>query len=193
MDFSFRHDLWWKRLPASPADRGRVVGLVVRTGEAGAGRRETPATIRVEPGIGVVGDSFARNPRAPRGAQVSLINVHVLRSLAGGEPSKAALAGDNLQVDLELSEQNLPVGTRLHVGGAVLEVSDVPHRPCHSFAERFGVLAARRVARANRMGRRGRGVLCRVVEAGEIRVGDGIEVRRPAGGAPAAAPAPPGA
>jgi len=179
MDFSFRHDLWWRRLPSSPKDRGRVVGLVVRTGEAGAGGRETPAAIRVEPGAGVVGDSFARHPKAPEGAQVSLINAHVLRSLAGADPRRAALAGDNLQVDLDLSEANLPVGTRLGVGGAWLEVSEVPHRPCRSFAERFGVLAARRVARANRMGRRGRGVLCRVVAGGEIRVGDTIEVRRP--------------
>ena len=176
MDFSFRHDLWWARLRRSPRDEGRVVQLVVRMAERG--ERETPEMVRVEPAVGVVGDSFASATDAPEGSQVSLINVHVVRGLTT-DMSRTTLTGDNLQVDLDLSEENLPVGTRLAVGTAVLEISDEPHRPCHSFADRFGVLAARRVARANRRGRRGRGVMSRVVQGGEIRIGDSILVERP--------------
>ena len=179
MDFSFRHDLWWRRLRKSPTDTVRVARLVVRTAGAGEGVRQTPATIHVVPGEGVVGDSFARNPNAPPDAQVSLINVHVIVSLTKGDRERTPLSGDNLHVDLDLSEENLPVGTRLYAGSAVLEVTAEPHRPCWSFADRFGVLAARRVARANRMGRRGRGVMCRVVEEGDIALEDSITVQRP--------------
>ena len=56
--------------------------------------------------------------------------------------------------------------------------SPEPHRPCRSFHERFGAAAAKRVARANRLGLRGRGVLCAVVQAGELAVGDVVRVRR---------------
>jgi MOSC domain-containing protein YiiM len=102
----------------------------------------------------------------------------VLRSLADGDVERMALAGDNLHVDLDLSEANLPAGTRLVAGDVVLEVTDEPHRPCRSFVERFGATGAKKVARANRTGKRGRGVMARVVRAGTIRVGDTLEVER---------------
>ncbi len=89
-----------------------------------------------------------------------------------------ALSGDNFQVDLDLSEENLPVGTELELGSAVLRVSALPHRPCLKFVKRFGLLAAKRIARANRIGLRGRGLLCEVLAAGAVRTGDEIVVRR---------------
>ena len=126
----------------------------------------------------------SRNPRGDRddeegseGTQVSLINIHVLRSLAQDE-EQGVLSGDNLQVDLDLTEENLPIGTQLEIGSAVLEVSEVVHRPCERFVERFGAAAAKKVARANRRTHRGRGVLCRIVQGGEIDVGDKIRVVR---------------
>jgi MOSC domain-containing protein YiiM len=109
---------------------------------------------------------------------VSVVNVHVIDALAE-DSEHAALCGDNLHVDLDLSEANLPTGTRLVVGSAVLEVTAKPHRPCRHFVARFGAMAAKRVARATRIGRRGRGVLCRVVRAGRIAAGDSILVERP--------------
>jgi MOSC domain-containing protein YiiM len=175
VDLSFRFDWWYSRLPASPRDEGRVVRCVTRPA---IDRRETPDSIRVSPERGVELDRWDTDPHRRAGNQVSLINVHVLRSLAGGE-ERMALSGDNLQVDLELSESNLPVGTRLSIGSALLEVSADPHRPCRKFHERFGASAVKKVVRASKLGRRGRGLLATVLRAGEIRAGDTIRVERP--------------
>ena len=176
MDLSFRFDLWWALLPASPRDEGRVVRCVIRPAHD---RRETPDTIRVSPERGVELDRWDSDAARRPGNQVSLINVHVLRSLAGTE-ERMPLSGDNLHVDLDLSEANLPVGTRLAIGSALLEISADPHRPCRKFHQRFGASAVKKVVRAAQQGRRGRGVLASVLRAGEIRVEDAIRVERPA-------------
>ena len=179
IDLSFRFDGWFERLPKSPADLGRVERCVVRTGR---GQRATPDVLELVEGRGVLGDSWSWHPHSHPGNQVALVNVHVARAVADGDPQRMALLGDNLQVDLELGEDNLPVGTRLRIGSAVLRVSAEVHRPCRSFVERFGALNAKRVARATRIGKRGRGVLCEVVVGGSIRVGDEIRIERPAAG-----------
>ena len=146
-----------------------------------AGERLAPDVIHVDVDGGVIGDLWATDPHRKPGNQVSLMNVHVLDSLCDGDEARALLAGDNLHVDLDLSEANLPVGTTLTMGETVLEVSSDPHRPCRSFVARFGATGAKKVARANRVGKRGRGVLTRVLHGGSIRVGDTIHVRRPGG------------
>lgn len=104
----------------------------------------------------------------------------MIESLSGGDPVRTALSGDNFQVDLDLSEANLPVGSELAIGTALLRISPLVQRPCLKFVKRFGPVAAKKVARANRMGRHGRGVLCEVVRGGVVRVGDRIVVARPA-------------
>ena len=175
LDFSFRFDRWFDALPASPRDVGRVVRCVLRTGP---GMRATPERVEVAPGEGVRGDAWKTHELSEPGNEVALVNAHVIASLAGGDAAQTALSGDNLQVDLDLSEENLPPGTRLAIGDAVLVVSPTPHRPCEKFVHRFGATAAKRVARANRRGRRGRGVLCTVERGGSIAVGDEIRVRR---------------
>lgn len=175
MDLSFRHDLWLRRLPASPRDTGRVERIVVRTGP---GQRATPDSALFSVERGLEGDSWLADGHARPGNQVSLINVRLLRLIAGGE-ERMALSGDNLQVDLDLCEENLPVGSLLTIGEAVLEVTPDPHRPCRRFVERFGALNTKRIARGNRIGLRSRGVLARVVQAGLVRTGAAIHVRRP--------------
>lgn len=177
VDLSFRFDLWHARLPRSPRDVGRVEACVVRPAE---NQRRVADALEVRVGAGSVGDSWSTHEYDAEGNQVSLVNVHVLRSLAGDDLERRALSGDNLQVDLDLSEASLPVGSRLHVGEeVVLEVSPVIHRPCEKFHDRYGKSAAQKVARANRRGKRGRGVLCSVAHGGTIRVGDAIRVERP--------------
>ncbi|MCB9914570.1 MAG: MOSC domain-containing protein [Planctomycetes bacterium] len=178
MDFGFRFDLWYAGLPASPTDAGVVRDIVIRPPELGSGGRRRLARVRVLADGGLEGDRWASDPKKLGPDQVSLINVHVLASLAGAEPERMALSGDNFQVDLDLSEKNLPVGTRLELGGALLEVSPQPHQPCRLFHERYGVTAVKKVLRANKRGRRGRGVLCTVVRGGEVSVGDPIRVLR---------------
>ena len=155
-DLSWRFDSWFEALPRSPKERGSVCGLVFRTGP---GKRATPQAIELVVGGGAVGDAWHSHAHSSPGNEVALMNVHVLRSVCDGDESRMALAGDNLQVDLDLSEENLPVGTRLEIGTAVLRISELPHRPCKKFVERFGATAAKRVARANRVGRRGRAFL----------------------------------
>lgn len=176
LDLSFRFDRWYEKLPRSPRDAGTVECCVLRTGP---GQRETPAEVELEAGSGVVGDHYGRYDYDESRNEVSLINVHVIRSLAKGNEARTPLSGDNFQVDLDLSEENLPVGTTLAIGAAELRVSDLVHRPCLKFVKRFGPVAAKRVARANRTGHRGRGVLCEVVRGGRIRKGDAIRVQRP--------------
>ena len=174
LDFSFRFDGWFESLPASPRDHGTVRRCVLRPAP---GERRTPEAIELRPGQGAVGDGW-HDRHESTDNEISLINVHVIESLAG-DPARTPLSGDNLQVDLDLSEHNLPVGTRLTIGEAVLIVSPKPHRPCAQFVDRFGATAAKRVARANRRARRGRGVLCTIERGGTVRIGDEVSVERP--------------
>jgi MOSC domain-containing protein YiiM len=177
LDLSWRFDRWFDQLPRSPRDEGRVERCVVRTGP---GQRETPEALELVPGRGVVGDTWLEHEHSVPDSEVSLINVHVIRSLCDGDEALTPLSGDNLQVDLDLSEENLPVGTRLAIGDeVVIVVAPYPHRPCRSFLGRFGETAAKKVARANRRGLRGRGVLCTVQRGGTLRRGDPIRVERP--------------
>lgn len=143
------------------------------------GERITPQAARATPEGGMEGDRWTTDEHRSPGNQVSLVNVHLLRALAGGDEARMALSGDNLQVDLDLSERNLPTGTQLTIGEVVLEVTPDPHRPCRKFHERYGAIGVKRVVRGNRTGRRGRGVLARVVRGGMLRVGDAIHVKRP--------------
>jgi MOSC domain-containing protein YiiM len=179
LDFSWRFDGWLRRLPVSPKEIGKVEGLVVRPEGSGEGERQRVESVVVLPESGVEGDRWAASPYATAGNEVSLINIHLLRVISDGDEERGALSGDNLQVDLDLSQENLPVGTRLSIGEAVLEVSDVEHLPCGRFVERFGKTSTKRVARGNRLGLRSRGVLCHVRVGGEITTGDQIRVDRP--------------
>jgi MOSC domain-containing protein YiiM len=175
VDLSLRHDLWWALLPRSPRDVGRIMSCVLRPAP---GQRRVVDALEVAPGRGVVGDRWEHDPARSPGSQVALINSHVVRALSAASGRSAWETGDNLQVDLELSERNLPEGTRLLIGDTVLEVSADTHRPCRGFHDRFGALAVKRIARANRRGLRGRGVLCAVVEGGWIEVGARVSVER---------------
>lgn len=176
MDLSFRHDFWLARLPRSPATLGRVELIVVRPSP---GERFELDEVEASAERGIHGDRWESDAHRRPGNQVSLMNVHVLRAVAGDDPRRLAPAGDNLVVDLDLSEANLPVGSLLTIGDVVLEVTPEPHRPCASFVARYGALAAKRVARGTRTGLRTRGVLARVVVPGILRVGASVHVKRP--------------
>ena len=89
-------------------------------------------------------------------------------------PERMNLAGDNLIVDLDLSESNLPAGTRLRIGETVVEVTSLPHTACKKFHGRYGkeaqVLANSAEGRALRL----RGLYARIVQGGEVRLGDAV-------------------
>ncbi|MBA2332651.1 MAG: MOSC domain-containing protein [Actinobacteria bacterium] len=130
---------------------------------------------------GLVGDSWKTrgSKRTPDGSshpemQLNVMNARVVDLVAAGDPERWALAGDQLYVDLDLSEENLPPGTRLGLGSAVLEVTAEPHTGCAKFHSRFGGPAHRFVNTKAHRHLRLRGLNAKVVQAGTVRRGDSI-------------------
>jgi MOSC domain-containing protein YiiM len=101
------------------------------------------------------------------------MNARVAALLAGDQ-DRWPLAGDQLYVDLDLSEQNLPAGTRLAIGTAVIEVTDKPHNGCAKFRRHFGDDALRFVNSPDGKRLHLRGINAKVVRSGVVRVGDTI-------------------
>jgi len=170
-------DAGLEEIGRSPKDAG-VLELIVCRPEQGV--RAECAEARIDPEHGVVGDNWkARGSRhtedgsAEPGRQVTLMNTRAA-ALVAVDPNRRSLAGDQLYVDLDLSEANLPAGTRLQVGSAVLEVSPLPHTGCAKFAERFGPEAGRWVNLGRGREVNARGINAQVVEGGTVRVGEVI-------------------
>jgi MOSC domain-containing protein YiiM len=99
-----------------------------------------------------------------------------LASLVARTDDRRSLAGDQLFIDLDISQSNLPAGTRLAIGSAVIEVTKPPHTGCAKFSQRFGFDASRFVNSPLGLELRLRGMNAKVVTAGTVRVGD--EVRK---------------
>jgi len=155
----------------SPADAG-VVELVVARPEVGVRDVLEEGTLDLEKGL--VGDNWGvRHETAEYDRQLNVINARLSR-LVAIEPERRPLAGDQLHVDLDLSIGNLPPGTRLALGSAVIEVSETPHTGCSKFVERFGREAMRFVNSPLGRELRLRGMCARVVVAGTVRPGDPI-------------------
>lgn len=162
---------------AAPADAGEVQLIVARPG---TGEREALEAAEFDLAIGLVGDNwFVRGSSSmPDGvanpeAQITIMNARAADAVAG-ERANWALAGDQIYADLDISVDNLPAGTRLRVGTAVLEISAKPHTGCAKFTQRFGLDAMRWVNSADGKQLRLRGVNCRVVEPGRVALGDTI-------------------
>ena len=98
------------------------------------------------------------------------MNARVAAVLTGSDDGWSA-AGDQLYVDLDLGESNLPAGSRLAIGEAIVEVSATPHTGCAKFSARFGLDALRFVSTPNGRAMRLRGMNARVVRGGTVRVG----------------------
>lgn len=159
----------------SPADHG-VLKLIVRRPQVDA--REVLTEARLDLVEGLVGDSWRhrRSSRTPDGSPHPEMQLNVMNARAAAlvsqDDTRWALAGDQLYVDLDLSAANLPPGTQLAIGTAVIEVTPEPHTGCGKFVARFGVEAMKFVNSAVGRELRLRGMNARVVEPGTIRVGD---------------------
>jgi hypothetical protein len=158
-------------LAAAPRDAGRLA-LIVRRLASGA--RETPPEVRLSLDEGVPGDAWSRRPPRKPEAQLAVMRRDVAELLANGQP--LTLFGDQLFVELDVSAPNLPPGTRLRVGEALVEMTAEPHDGCRKFRERFGADALRFVQAKPTRDRNFRGVYWRIVEPGVARVGDAIRV-----------------
>ena len=82
------------------------------------------------------------------------------------------LAGDQLYIDMDLSDANLPAGSRLQIGSAVIEITPLPHNGCKKFTQRFGLDAVKFVNSAIGKELHLRGLNAKVVQEGSIRTGD---------------------
>src|SRR5262249_20499541 len=129
-------------LPPSPTDEGRVA-LIVRRIAAG-GRREILDAVELTADTGVPGDAWERKPQKDPDLPLAVMQIDGARLLANGQP--ITLFGDNLFVDLDLRASNLPPGTRVQAGTALLQITPQPHNGCRKFQSRFGPDALRLVA-----------------------------------------------
>lgn len=158
----------------SPEDAGPVEMIVRRPSPA---EREVMESAHLTVSSGLEGDSWSQRVGADdvpgRGTQLTLMNARVVDAVAGSR-DRWPLAGDQIYVDLDLSYENLPAGTRLRVGQAVIEISETPHTGCPKFASRYGKEALRFVNVGQGREHRFRGVYAFVVEDGELTVGDKV-------------------
>jgi MOSC domain-containing protein YiiM len=152
------------------------------------GVRELPGEAMLDQAGGLAGDNWLERGgnTTPDGSadperQVTVMNARVAELVAGGT-DRMPLAGDQLYVDLDLSPANLPAGTRLAVGSAVIEVSEEPHLGCAKFAARFGEEALRFVNSRTGRGLRLRGLNARILTSGTVRPGDRVSKLAPADG-----------
>jgi hypothetical protein len=169
---------------SSPQDRG-TVELIVR--RPLVDEREVIAECALDTRAGLVGDTWQvrGSSRTADGSphpdmQLTMMNSRAALLIAR-RLDRRQLAGDQLYVDLDLSLVNLPPGTRLELGSAVVEVTGQPHRGCAKFAARFGVDALRFVN--SRTGRelRLRGLNAKIIVSGTVRAGDEIRKLPPTG------------
>jgi hypothetical protein len=168
----------------SPADLGHVA-LIVR--RPAPGKREVVSEASLDQMEGLLGDTWlVRGSRhtadgaADRDAQLTLMNVRAARLIAG-DVDRMVLAGDQIFVDFDISAGNIPPGTRLRIGSAIVEVSPKPHTGCRKFTERFGVDAIRLVSSPAGQELNVRGIKARIVIGGAVAVGSEI---RPVEGRP---------
>lgn len=159
----------------SPADDG-VLELIVR--RPAVDEREVLDHGELDPAAGLVGDSWRTrgSSRTADGSphpdmQINVMNARAIALLAQ-DKGRWPLAGDQLYLDLDLSVDNLPPGTRLALGSAVIEVTAQPHTGCKKFAARFGQDAIRFIHSPEGKRLRLRGLNAKVVRPGTISVGD---------------------
>ena len=148
----------------------------------GVDERETLEEATLDLDLGLLGDTWPVRPSTstPDGSphpdgQLTIMNARAA-ALVAGPVERWTLAGDQLYVDLDLSEERLPAGTRLAIGSAVIEITSKPHRGCAKFADRFGADALRFVNTGAGAGLNLRGRNARVVVPGIIHRSDAVLV-----------------
>ncbi len=165
-------------LRQAPKDNGILQLIVCRPEED---QRQEMNEAELDPAKGLIGDNWiVRGSRrtvdgsAHPDMQINIMNARVT-ALVAQEKERWALAGDQLYIDMDLSKENLPAGSRIQVGSAVLEVSPLPHTGCHKFVARFGLDAMKFVN--SEVGKELclRGINAKVVQAGTVKVGHKVK------------------
>ncbi len=165
----------------SPADSG-VLTMIVRRPKVNKREVVQSGVLDIEQGL--IGDNWLTrgSSRSENGLghpdmQLNVMNYRFAELIAGRR-ERVPLAGDQLFVELDLSPDNLPPGTRLTIGTAVIEVTSIPHLGCKKFVERFGIEAMKFANSEFGRRRNLRGINAKVVTSGLISVGDAVLVHR---------------
>ncbi len=159
----------YAQLPANPTEHGKVTLICQRRAD---GTRIYPSSAHLSRSEGLHGDAWSSRPPRDPNCQVTVINSGVAELIANGQP--LGLFGDNLFVTLDLSDRNLPAGSRLQVGTAVAEVTSEPHDGCAKFHARFGAAALRFVQDRRTRSRNLRGIHWRIIQDGDVHVGSPV-------------------
>jgi hypothetical protein len=169
------------RLPfisASPKDKAALDLIVIRPKE---NERKVLQEGMLSTTDGLEGDMWKGRPssRTPDKSahpdmQLNIMNSRIIDVIAQ-EKERWQLAGDQLFVDLDLSKENLPAGTQLKVGDAIIEVTAQPHLGCKKFVSRFGLDAMKFVNSEIGKKHQLRGINAKVIKSGKIKLGDLME------------------
>ncbi len=162
-------------MPPPPRGQGKVRLIVARRTR---GVHDVLETGELSTELGLVGDRWHKDDGDPL-YQVTIMSAHVARLVRATPDQPLHTAGDNFFVDLDLSEEAVPVGARLRMGEALLEVTAEPHLGCKNFRERFGEGALAWVNHKDHRALRLRGVNCRIIESGMVSTGDDLVVSLP--------------
>ena len=161
----------------SPKDNG-VLQMIVR--RPNVDEREAIDEGELDTVEGLVGDTWKSRGSTHTAdgspnvnAQITITNARAIALLAQDE-ERWSLAGDQLYIDMDLSDDNIPPGTQLTIGSAIVEVSAQPHSGCKKFSSRFGVEAMKFVNSPEGKQLHLRGINTKVIQAGIIRVGDAV-------------------
>jgi MOSC domain len=160
-----------RALPPGRKNNGGVTFLM-RRGDGG--QREVLQKVALARGIGIPGEAWGRSAERDQDMQIAVMETDVAELIANGQP--LTLFGDCLILDLDLSSGNLPSSSRVRLGSAVLEVTPTPHNGCRKFRARFGDGALRFVSTKELRHRNLRGIYMRVVQGGEVNMGDPADV-----------------
>ena len=164
----------------SPRDLGAVKLIVCRPS---TGVRRLQETAELDPAVGLVGDNWSTrgSSMTADGSSHPEMQINIMNSRAAAlvaqYPERWAEAGDQLFIDMNLGPANLPPGTQLEIGTAIIEVTAIPHTGCSKFMARFGRDATKLVNSPAGRELNLRGINARVVQPGVIRTGDLVKKR----------------
>ena len=154
----------------SPREVGTLELIVARPA---VDERVLLASAELDVEHGLVADRWSRGSKPNPKSQLTVVNVRALQ-LVAGDRSRWPLAGDQLYADFDLSPANIPPGTQLAIGSAVIEVSDQPHLGCEKYSARYGRAAREFANSLDGISVSFRGINTRVVKSGTVRVGDTV-------------------